>query len=130
MTGPPRVLVVDDVPMNRHLLGVQLRNAGCDVLFAADGAQALATLAASACALVIMDCRMPVLDGIEAARRLRAHETARQLARTPIIALSAAADDEAAAACAAAGIDALCSKPLRVEQLDALLAAWIGWRAQ
>jgi CheY-like chemotaxis protein len=65
---------------------------------------------------------MPDVDGIEAARRIRAAEEARGVARTPIIALTANAFDEDREACLAAGMDGFLAKPLDRERLEAVLA--------
>jgi CheY-like chemotaxis protein len=72
--------------------------------------------------LVLMDVNMPEVDGIEAARRIRAAEDEREAVRTPIIALTANAFDEDRDACVAAGMDGFLAKPLDRERLEAALA--------
>jgi CheY-like chemotaxis protein len=123
----PRVLVVDDAPMNRELLCLQLRNAGVLALAAADGAEALAAAIGAEVDLVFMDCMMPVMDGREACMRLRAHEAAAGRARVPVIGLSAGAADDERARCLAAGMDAYYVKPLTAAAVRGVLADWLGW---
>jgi CheY-like chemotaxis protein len=74
--------------------------------------------------LVLMDCRMPVMDGLEATRRIRQQERRLGLPRLPILALTAADGDADRAACLEAGLDAVIGKPFTREQLlQALRAA-------
>ena len=105
------VLLVEDNEINRMVASAVLEGAGHQVVEAADGAQALASYIAYRVDCVLMDCQMPVMDGLEAARRMRAHETAQGLPRTPIVALTAntmAGDRER---CLAAGMDDFLAKP-------------------
>jgi len=106
-----RVLLVEDTEMNRQLARILLRKLGWEVDEAHDGVQALDALARQRYDLVLMDCMMPVMDGYEACRRLRAREAAQGLARTPVIALTANAIDGERARCLAAGADAYLTKP-------------------
>jgi CheY-like chemotaxis protein len=70
---------------------------------------------------VLMDLHMPGMDGLEAARRIRAIEADEQSARTPIVALTANASAEDREACLAAGMDGFVVKPLERERLAAAL---------
>ena len=74
--------------------------------------------------LVLMDMHMPGMDGLEAARRIRAAEAERGAAPTPIIALTANAFAEDREACLAAGMDGFLVKPLDRDRLAAALATW------
>jgi len=76
--------------------------------------------------LILMDMQMPGMDGLEAARRIRAAETERGAGRTPIIALTANAFAEDREACLAAGMDSFLVKPLDRERLAAALAEVAG----
>ncbi len=76
--------------------------------------------------LILMDVRMPGIDGLEATRRIRAAEQASGARRTPIIALTANAFPEHREACLAAGMDGFLSKPLDREKLAALLSGHAG----
>ena len=79
--------------------------------------------------LVLMDMHMPGIDGLEAARRIRAAEAERGARRTPIIALTANAFAEDREACLAAGMDGFLVKPLDRERLAAMLAKVAGQAA-
>ena len=84
------VMVVDDNPSMRELIEAQLRGHGYEVVTAADGREAV-RLARQRCpALVLMDINMPVMDGLEATRLIRA---IRELCRMPIVAFSAYGDE-------------------------------------
>ena len=125
----PRVLVVEDNPVNRDVAVAMLEAIGCAVRTAADGAQAAETCAESSFDLVFMDCQMPVVDGFEATRRIRAHEASGsrpdQARRTPIVALTAHALREDREACIASGMDDFITKPFERDDLEAMLAKWV-----
>ncbi len=112
-----RVLVVDDVEMNREVAGCFLRSGGHEVVAAASGAEAIACLAAegSAIDVVLMDARMPGMDGFEATRRIRASDGAAR--DVPVIALTALVFAEQADECRGAGMDAHLPKPVTREAL-------------
>jgi signal transduction histidine kinase/ActR/RegA family two-component response regulator len=103
----PRVLVVDDHPVNREVARVMLEAFGCEVTEAVDGLEAVSRAQAQAFDLILMDVRMPRMDGIEATRRLRA-----DLSEAPIVAMTADAMPEDVARCLGAGMDAHMAKPI------------------
>ena len=115
----PVVLVIDDVAVNRLLLGTMLERTG----FAhegADGAEsALAMLRARSFAAVLMDLEMPDIDGLEATRLLRALPA--PAGRVPVLAVTAQDTAESRAAAAEAGMDGYLVKPIGAEQLAASL---------
>jgi CheY-like chemotaxis protein len=113
-----RVLVVDDVPANRQLLCDLLQRQGFEVDQAADGAQALQQVHAQPPDLVLMDIRMPVMDGLEATARLRADPRTRAL---PVVAVSANASAEDRGRCLQRGANAFLAKPVRLDHLTAVL---------
>jgi signal transduction histidine kinase/ActR/RegA family two-component response regulator len=119
-----RVLLVEDNAINQLVARRLLEGLGHHVTLAADGQQAIEACARSAFDLVLMDCHMPVLDGFEATRALRARGFS-----APIIALTAAATPEDAARCLASGMDKVLTKPLRLERLVAVLEAKAPARA-
>jgi two-component system sensor histidine kinase/response regulator len=110
------VLLVEDNPVNQRVAQLFLERAGCDVVMAADGEAALALLAESRVDLVLMDVQMPVMDGLEATRRIRAGGN-----RIPVVGLTANAMREQMDECRAAGMDDVLAKPIDRERLDAML---------
>ncbi|WP_280155511.1 ATP-binding protein [Piscinibacter sp. XHJ-5] len=124
--GPRRrVLVVDDVAGNRKMLIDLLSPLGFDLHVAADGQEALRQAERLNPDLVLMDNVMPVMDGLEATRRLRAMP---DLAGMSIIAISAGAQPTDRAASLAAGADAFLTKPVRMDDLLDSIAAVLKLR--
>ena len=121
---PLRVLVAEDNPVNQLVAEMMLRSLGCSAVIAADGEKALEQLAAGAFDLVLMDMQMPVMDGLEATRRLRAKEAATGAPRLPVVALTANAMAENRVECLASGMDQFLPKPIRIDELQAMLARW------
>ena len=117
---PARVLLVDDHPMNRELGKALLTLAGCETVTAEDGAQALRAVQTGDFDLVLMDVHMPGMDGLAAARAIRALPG--PVAAIPIVALSADVMPEQIARCRAAGMDDHVGKPIRREDLVAAVA--------
>lgn len=116
------ILVVEDVEMNLDLM-VQLLEEHCTVVTAADGAAGLAAAARVRPDLILMDLSLPVLDGWEATRRLKADP---DLASIPIIALSAHAMAGDAEKARAAGCDDYLAKPVDEDLLFDRLRAFLG----
>jgi CheY-like chemotaxis protein len=110
-----RVLVADDVAANRMVARAMLAAAGHRVDSASDGAEAVAAVEREAYDVVLMDVQMPVMDGLEATRRIRALDGGR--GRVPILAVTASALPEQVAACHAAGMDGHLPKPIDRESL-------------
>ena len=119
-----RVLVVDDVDLNRELMLAMLSKYGCAVTLAEDGARALAAIEVESFDLVLMDCQMPVMDGFAATRAIR--EQAGRAAKMPIVALTASAQPEHLARCIAAGMNEHLTKPLNPQALEAVLQSYLG----
>jgi len=113
---PLRVLVAEDNPVNQRLLAAVLRHRGHAAVLVASGREALAALDRQAFDVVLMDLHMPEMDGVEAAKAIRAREASTG-ARIPIIALTASAGDGDEQRCAAAGMDGYIVKPVRAEEL-------------
>lgn len=110
-----RVLIVDDHPVNRDLLRIMMQAADCDVFEAADGREALDAVAARPLDLVLMDVRMPGMDGLAATRAIRA--LAAPARDIPVLAVTADAMPEDAARCLAAGMDGHLPKPVTQARL-------------
>jgi signal transduction histidine kinase/AmiR/NasT family two-component response regulator len=120
-----RVLVAEDNETNQVVIRGLLAQAGYhEVTVVADGEEALAAMAANAFDLVLMDCRMPRLDGYEAARRLRA-----QGFTQPIIALTANAAAGERERCLAFGMSDYLAKPIDAARLAQVLAEWTAQHA-
>jgi len=117
-TGPFRILVADDVQDNRALLRELLRPVGFEVREATNGIEALEVFNQWSPHAVLMDMRMPVMDGYEATRQLKSAEASRA---TPIIATTASAFDDSRKQVMATGADAYLRKPFRpIELFEAL----------
>ena len=110
-----RILVVDDVAMNRDIAAAFLRSAGVTVISAEGGLEAVALAGTSDVDLVLMDIRMPDVDGLEATRRIRALGGRR--GAVPIVALTAQAFTEQIDECRRAGMDYHLVKPFTLEGL-------------
>jgi signal transduction histidine kinase len=111
---PPRVLVVDDNPQNRALAKATLELEDCEVVLATTGEEALAAFARGAPDCVLLDVRMPGMDGLEVCRRLRALPDSQDV---PIIFLTASRDLETFDAALAAGGDDFVTKPVQPTEL-------------
>jgi CheY-like chemotaxis protein len=119
----PRILLVEDNEMNRDMLSRRLRKKGFEVDMAFDGAQGVSMAIEGAYDLILLDMSLPVIDGWEAARQIRAADAA---AQTPIIALTAhamAGDREKALEAGCSDYD---TKPVEIERLLGKMAALLG----
>ncbi len=117
------VLVVEDNPVNQLVATGFLEGLGCTVEVAADGLQAVAMLAGRhPYDVVLMDCRMPNLDGFDATRRIRAAEPPG--VRVPIIAMTASALEGERERCLEAGMDDYLTKPIDGAEVERALRIW------
>ena len=110
----PRVLYVEDNEMNRDMLSRRLQRRGFEVLIAEDGEQGVTLAAAEKPDLILMDMSLPVLDGWEATRRIKAAPDTR---RIPIIGLTAHAMAADRDKCLEAGCDDYDTKPVELGRL-------------
>ncbi|NEV64746.1 hybrid sensor histidine kinase/response regulator [Thiorhodococcus minor] len=117
-----RVLLVEDIEVNRQVAVEWLTSVGLEVDTAENGAQALTLADPDRHAAVLMDLQMPVMDGLEATRRIRA---ALDRQRLPIIAMTAHALKGDLERCLAAGMNDYVAKPIDPARLFAVLARWI-----
>jgi signal transduction histidine kinase/ActR/RegA family two-component response regulator/cell division protein ZapA (FtsZ GTPase activity inhibitor) len=124
-----KILVAEDHPTNRAVVQLILEPFGVDLTMVEDGRAAVDAVEREAFDLILMDLQMPVLDGLSAAREIRALEAALGLGRTRIIALSANALPEHIAEARAAGMDGHLAKPIRPDDLIGLLADAIQTKA-
>jgi PAS domain S-box-containing protein len=118
-----KVLLVEDNVVNQKLMCRILEKLGADVTVADNGEVAIAKLAATPFEVVLMDCQMPVLDGYEATRRIRAGAAGPSTTTTPIIALTAHALSGDRERCIAAGMNDYLTKPIDPGKLRILLRA-------
>lgn len=118
---PLRVLAADDNPTNRKVIELMLGAAGAEVVSVENGAEAVDAWRAGAFDVVLMDLRMPVMDGLDAIRAIRKAEGP-GLPRAPIIVVSANTSPTDREASARAGADRHIGKPLRAEELFAAIS--------
>ncbi|WP_293905162.1 ATP-binding protein [Phenylobacterium sp.] len=117
-----RILVAEDNPNNRRIIGMVLELIGADVTYAEDGLEACQAFAREPFDLILMDMQMPVLDGLSATRNIRALELQRGDAPIPIIVLSANAMTHQVAQSLEAGADAHMPKPIDAAALLAKIS--------
>lgn len=122
-----QVLVVEDNLTNRKVVAALLEKLGLDPVCVTNGREALDFLQQGARpALILMDIQMPVMDGLEATRQIRAWEAGNGLSRLPIAALTANAFAEDSRKCREAGMDDFLAKPVNLAALKALMMRWLG----
>ena len=120
------ILVVDDERSMRDFLRIALSRLGYDVTVADDGYAALDALERSPYDAVLMDVRMPNLDGYGATAEIRRREGSQR--HTPIIAMTASAIEGDREQCLAAGMDDYVSKPIDRVTVDGVLGRWVPAR--
>ncbi|MET3433651.1 signal transduction histidine kinase [Herbaspirillum seropedicae] len=120
-----RILMAEDTEINRQLLRILLARKGCILQEVENGLQAVEAIRTGHYDLVLMDCMMPIMDGYQATAEIRAHEAARGLPRTPIIALTASAIEGDRQRCLDAGMDDYLSKPFTQVGLMQTVEKWL-----
>lgn len=121
---PVRVLLAEDNEVNQLVAVGMLTSLGYQSEVAPNGAEAVAAVERGGFDLVLMDVRMPVMDGLEATRRIRALPP--PLGEIPIVAVTANAMRGDEEACLGAGMNAYLAKPIRLAVLDAALKHWLA----
>jgi CheY-like chemotaxis protein len=121
----PTILIVEDNEMNRDMLARRLSRRGYDVLLAVDGAEGVAMTRASRPDLVLMDLGLPVLDGWQATREIKADV---DTSGTPVVALTAHAMSGDEVRAREAGCDAVDTKPVNLERLVGTIEALLAGR--
>jgi len=120
------ILLVEDNPVNQSVIEAMLRSLGLEVSIAVDGAQAVEQVSRQDFAAALMDCRLPLVDGYEATRRIRQLP---QGANLPIIALTANALQGDRERCLGAGMNDYLSKPFKRTDLQQILQRWLPGQA-
>ena len=118
-----RVLLAEDEPINQEVTRLLMEEVGLRVDLADDGAEAVEMAKETDYALIVMDLRMPVLDGVEATWLIR---TVPGRASTPILALTASVFNKDSERCFAAGMNDFITKPVSAEDLFATLLKWLS----
>ena len=119
--GQP-VLLVEDNPVNQTVIEAMLRSLGYQVSLVGDGAQAVHQVSQHAYAAILMDCRLPIMDGYEATRQIRHLPGCAEL---PIIALTANALQGDREACLQSGMNDYLAKPFKRADLQRILQRWL-----
>lgn len=112
-----RILVAEDHPTNQLVIQRLLEPLGIELTVVADGAAAVRAFERAAYDAVLMDLQMPVMDGIESIRRIRALEAAKGLTRTPVAVMTANTSDAHHRAAIEAGADSFIAKPVSLQSL-------------
>ena len=119
---PLEVLVAEDHTLTQKVARIMLEGLGCSVTVAANGLEAVEWVKQKHFDLILMDCRMPEMDGLEATQRIRQELPDDQ--RPPIVALTAQAIKGDRERCLAAGMDDYLAKPFTRDQLMGILTRW------
>ncbi len=119
-----QVLLVEDNLINQKVAAALLKKMGCLLMIADNGAEALRLLSEQHFDAVLMDCQMPVMDGLEATRRLRAGEAGERMRRVPVIAMTANTMEGDRETCLACGMDDYLAKPVNKAAMNAALSRW------
>ena len=119
----PKILLVEDQEMNRDMLSRRLTKRGYEVAIAVDGAEGLEKARTEAPELILMDMSLPVMDGWEATRHLKADEATRSI---PVVALTAHAMSTDREKALAAGCDAYETKPVELPRLLETIEKLLG----
>ena len=119
---PVRVLVAEDNVVNQAVIRAMLTSLDATITIVENGAQAVEALHQNLFDIIFLDCQMPVMNGYEAAARMRQEQT--QGKRIPIVALTANALADDRQQCLDAGMDDYIAKPVSMIKLRAVLSQW------
>jgi CheY-like chemotaxis protein len=120
------VLLVEDNPINAMVAEAALRQTGMQIHIVDDGKKALEWLSEHRPDIILMDCQMPVMDGFEAARRIRDQELRQGVIRVPMVALTANVFPAERQRCLNAGMDDYLGKPFSKEDLHRVMASCLA----
>ena len=125
-TFDSKVLIVEDNRVNQVVAKGMLEKLGIEVELAENGALAIAMMRNTAYDLILMDCQMPVMDGFEAVKHIRSHDSFVKDSFVPVVAMTANAMAEDQKHCLDSGMDDYLSKPLSFERLHQVLTKWLA----
>lgn len=120
-----RILLAEDNRINREYANEILTSMGCELVFAANGVEAVVMARSKPVDLIFMDCQMPEMDGFEASRIIKEGMAAGEVAPAPILALTANAMQGDRERCIAAGMDDYLTKPIRRKVLSDAIEMWL-----
>ncbi|WP_126454350.1 response regulator [Sulfuriflexus mobilis] len=120
-----RILVAEDNPVNQKVVIGMLSKLGYNADIAHNGAEVLEAMARNDYAIIFMDCLMPVMDGYEATRSIRASESEHKSEHIYIVALTANAMSGDQEKCLAAGMDDYIPKPLSINTIKQVLEKYL-----
>ena len=123
---PVKILLVEDNEMNRDMLSRRLLRNGFEVVMAVDGQQAIDMATSETPAIILMDMSLPVIDGWEATRQVKANPATQKI---PVIALTAHAMSEDEAKARAAGCDDFDTKPVDIARLVGKINVLVNGKA-
>jgi two-component system sensor histidine kinase/response regulator len=124
----PKILLVDDDELSRRMMELLLSGEGYNYNTASNGKEAVVAVQSQSFDIVLMDLQMPIMDGFEATRKIRAWETGS--GHIPIVALSAMLMEDELQNCLSAGMDGCIEKPFNTEQLFRLIESYVGQSTQ
>jgi CheY-like chemotaxis protein len=122
--GRLRILVVEDNIINQKVIRIILDHNCCQYEIARDGAEAVQMYENGVYNLILMDCQMPILNGLQASEKIRELEDKKKTRRCPIVAMTANAMQGDREKCISAGMDDFLSKPFKSKDLLEMLKIW------
>ena len=124
ITNTGHILIVEDYPLNQQVVKLHLENAGSTVHIANNGKEAVEACSENKFDIILMDIQMPVMDGLEATKILRAQDS--YYAKAPIIAITAHADEGTRKNCYDVGMNEILIKPIRKAKLIKTVSQWLS----
>lgn len=118
------ILVVEDNLVNQKIIRIILDRNGCNYIIANDGVEAVQMYQNERFDLILMDCQMPNLDGLQATAKIREIESSNQQLRCPIVAMTANAMKGDEEKCLAMGMDGFLAKPFKSQDLVQTINRW------
>lgn len=119
-----KILVVEDNPVNQKVVKILLEKSGYSYELAQDGLQACELYTQKNFDLILMDCQMPNLNGLEASEKIRSIEINQTRKRCPIVAMTANAMKGDRERCLSAGMDDFLAKPFKGDDLYKIISSW------